>query len=304
MANPSPGYFSRGGGARVAGIQGIGGYTKDQAFATAEQMQGDTVDPKHAQWGEETEPYPWEAYGGAQGPAKGPFGIENELLGDDSFIGGLTSGQIMQDPEGDYTPYYGSHAAPFPRGLMRGEMSTTSPKGSAEMLEQSAEIHSADTNAGSSRLYAESLLAKQDDWEAFYNPEQGSDLTTNTDKDGQVGPSSFGFGVNDHMTNDFAKQNEFNFNKAHRHRRYATGHIPGNYMYLRPGGRPMIKTMPHGAILPVGDNSPFAGDNVMETFSIDGAILQSPATEYVPPPTPYVAPATQQTSAVPEIVFW
>jgi hypothetical protein len=289
---------------KTAGISGVYGYTKAQPFLSAQEMQGGIVNPAHANWGEQETPYPWEAYGGAQGPAKGPFGIENELLGDDDFIGGLSSGQIGDDPEGDYTPYYGSHAAPFPKGVLYKDDQTLSPKGSTAYLEQSALIHGTNTNAAASRMYSESLLANQDDWVGFFNEVQGEDLVTDTDKDGQVGPSSFGFGVNDHMSNDFPKQNEYGFNTSHRHRRYATGHIPGNYLYINARGRPMVKTMPHTALPAIGDNSPFSGDNLGDSFNIDGAILQDNATSYVPPPTPYVAPATQQVSYVPELELW
>lgn len=298
----TPNYVGRNPGIRVAGIQGIGGYSRNQPFLTAEEMQGSPANEYHGNRGEATTPYPWEAYQGAQGPAKGPFGIENELLGDDSDIFGLSAGQIFDDPEGDYTPNYGSHAAPFPKGLMQGDMSSVQPVGTRLIVQQSAELHSANTNASKARQYSESLLANNDSWEGFYNPVQGEDLVTNAPA--QTAVASAGWGVNDHTSNPLAKENEFDLNTSHRHRRYATGHIPYNYMWMQPGGRPMIKTLPHGAILPTGENSPFTGDNVMEPYSIDGAILQSPATEYSPPPQPYVTPTSQQVSDVPELAFW
>jgi len=283
----------------VPGVTGIAGYTKGNPFADAAELQGSPVNPAHAQIGEQSEPYPWEAYGGAQGPPMGPFGIENELLSETPAS--IPAGNIHQDPEGDYTPYYGSHAAPFPKGYMRGKLSSVGPDSTSDKLEQNLEIQEAASgiNAGASRNYSESLLAKQDTWVGFFNEVPGEDMLAIVPS--QVSVANSGWGVNDHRSNSFAKVNEFGYEDSHRHRRYATGKIPGNSLWLRARGRPMVKTMPHPAILPVGTNSPFAGQDITETYGIDGAILQDDATAYVPPPTPYVAPAYQQTSDVPDV---
>lgn len=66
----------------------------------------------------------------------------------------------------------------------------------------------------------------------------------------------------------------------------------------------MIKSLPGPARPPVGVNSPFYNQNIGQAYDIHGAILQDPATEYVAPPTPYVAPAIQADDSMPTIDYW
>lgn len=287
------------------GITGLQGFVNSRPEAPPWEVQGGPADPAHANLGEQGEPYPWEAYGGAWGTFKGPLGIENELLADDpgianTFVGGFKS----QDPQGDLTPYR-THAAPWPKGLQFGEMSSASPAGTAEKLVQSADIHASDTNASENFNYDQTMWALQDKWIGFFNPVQGEDLLAAAGSDGQISPAAFGFGVNDHTSNEYHKANEYELNTSHRHRRYAAGSVPGNYMWMKPGGRPMIKSLPGPARPAVGPNSPFAGDDTFAPFGIDGAILQSVPTEYVSPPTPNVAPALQNfNEPSPSVDLW
>jgi hypothetical protein len=95
------------------------------------------------------------------------------------------------------------------------------------------------------------------------------------------------------------KRNLFGYGDKHLHRRYAQSSIPGNYMWLRPGGRVMYKTVPGTAKLPIGPESQFTTDNADDSakavgfpFNPYGAVLQQTPTEYVPPPAPNIAPVT------------
>jgi hypothetical protein len=270
---------------KVAGLQ----HQVDmQPEADAYQLHGGPADPAHGILGEQAEPYPWEAYAGSWGPPRGPFGIENELLGDDSESGmAFGAGYLGQNPEGDQTPYRG-HAAPFPKG----RETSVSPDATSRQLIQSRALHAEDTNAAAGREFNQTMLALNDTWEGFYNPVQGEDQIPDTP--GPIANQANGFGVNDHTSNPYHKANSYGLNTSHRYRRYATGSIPGNYMWMRPGGRPMVKSLPGPARPATGENSPFAGQDIGAAFSYDnGAILQDTGTEYVAPPTPYVAPAIQ-----------
>jgi hypothetical protein len=100
--------------------------------------------------------------------------------------------------------------------------------------------------------------------------------------------SGFMWGTRDRVQS-MARQNEFGFDSSHRHRRYADAPIPGNYMWLRPGGRPLQKTLAGPARPAIGPESPFSGDDLGFTFGIDGAVLQNVPTEYVSPAQPKLA---------------
>jgi len=86
-------------------------------------------------------------------------------------------------------------------------------------------------------------------------------------------------------------------------RRFATGSIPGNYMWLKPGGRPLYKTMAGPARPAVGENSPFAGQDPTLAFGTLGGILTDLPAEYEAPPQPALAQAMPDVS-VPEIGLW
>lgn len=289
------------------GVQGLQGLTQLQGFVNSDpelsplELHGGTVDPKHSEWGEDEEPYPWVAYGGAWGldtyGSGGP--ATDELIG--SPNGGeartLPAGYQAQDPTGDQTPYR-SHAGPFPKG----RETSLSPDATSRQLMQSNELHGIDTGAALAHTYMPTMVPKNDTWTGFYNPETGeTQLQPIPD---QIKGSVGGWGHHD-VTQSFARQNQYGFNTAHRHRRFATGQVPGNSLWLQARGRPLIKSLPGPSRPPVGINSPFAGQDVGQAFGIDGAILQDPATEYVAVPTPYVAPALQSDAGPPpEIDYW
>jgi hypothetical protein len=115
--------------------------------------------------------------------------------------------------------------------------------------------------------------------------------------------SGFMWGTRD-RTQSMARQNEYGFDSAHMFRRWAVGAIPGNHMWMRPGGRPLVKSLPGPARPAVGVDSPFHGDDLGASFSIDGAMLQNVPTEYLPPPAVKLAPPLEWDESTGPVVEW
>src|SRR6185437_7893098 len=128
-----------------APVQPITGFMDPTPFASAEDRMGNPVDPRHQTVGEQAQPYPWE--GVAQGP-HGPFGPENQLLGDTSqYTLTLPAGYLAEDPTGDYQP--ATRAAAWPRGLP----TTVDPDDVARTLIESRAIQSSGMNSGAREYY-------------------------------------------------------------------------------------------------------------------------------------------------------
>jgi hypothetical protein len=151
------------------------------------------------------------------------------------------------------------------------------------------ENHASDLGTSRRMTHDETLEAQQDHWQEIWEANPGSDDVNKAPL--QTAMASGGWGTNDHKSNPVAKVNSFDYGASHMHRRFAVGTIPGNYMWMKPGGRPMFKTMAGPARPAVGGNSPFAGDDLGASFAYDnGAVLTAVPTEYIPPPAPNVAP--------------
>jgi hypothetical protein len=254
-------------------------------------MHGGPVKPRHSAPGEQTRPYPWEEFAGPHGPY-GP--AEDSLLSDLPESETLAAGNLGQDWASDRTPYY-THAGPNITGM---EMDR-GPEGSARVRIQSAEAHAVDTNADKKAIQSSDPL--QDHWTGFYTSIPGDDILPMVP--GAVSGQAGGFGSNDHRNNVYAKVNPYGLANSHRMRRYAYGSIPGNYMWMRPAGRPLAKTLPGPARPAVGEG-PFYGQDPGETFGIEGAILLDPATEYVSPAQPYTVPQVQTAESAPPLELW
>lgn len=273
--------------AGLNGLTGIAGYQQqvnEDAQATPEQRSGGTVDPKHGEWGETAHPYPYMSKAGqAAGPElHGPYGPENQMLGDEGWFW-QPAGDEWQDPTFDHTP--SRRAAPYPKGVASGPAPGVGPDDIAEQLRQSRLIHA--TNRGASGKKLTQLDALNDQWQEFTEENPGHSDLVPLPK--QAMSSGFMYGTRD-RTQSMARQNEFGYGSSHMHRRWAVGSIPGNSMWLKPGGRPLVKSLPSVARLPIGPTSPFAGDDVMQSFNIDGAILQNVPSEYATPPQVNLAP--------------
>lgn len=285
----------------LTGLTGLAGYQQQidaDAQATPEERLGGPADPRHGNWGEQAAPYPWQS-SLAMGGSHGPYGPENQMLGDEEWF--LTpAGDWSDDPTLDRTPE--TRAAPKPKGILSGPVPGATPDDIADQLQQSMFIHSIDTGASLRRIHPPSTDIQNDSWAAALD--DVSPGSTDVQPIGKQNMSSgFMFGTRDRVQS-FARQNEYGFDSAHKFRRVATGSIPGNTYWMRPGGRPLAKSLPGPARPAIGPTSPFAGQDLGQTFSIDGAILQRQPTEYVPPSQPYLAPAGQTNNGDDVQVEW
>lgn len=270
----------------LTGLTGIAGYQVQidaDSQATPEERSGSPANPKHGQWGEQAKPYPSQSNLVMGGELHGPYGPENQMLGDEWwFI--QPAGDVTQDPTMDLTP--ARRAGPWPKGVSSGPVPGEGPDDIANQLRQSAVIHGINLHAGVKALTQ--LEPMQDQWVELDELNPGhTDLQPISR---QAMSSGFMWGTRD-RTQSFARQNEFGFDSAHMHRRYAVGSIPGNTMWMRPGGRPLAKSLPGPARPAIGVDSPFYGDDLGQAFGVGGAILQNVPTEYVPPAQPNLAPA-------------
>lgn len=275
----------------TSGLSGLSGLAPLQqieianSFATPEERYGGPVNPYHQSWGERARPYPWESSIDPSG-SHGPYGAENQMLGDEFWFiepGGMPS----DDPAFDYEMPSITRSHGAPHHVTLSGKAPSQYDSICNQLGQSAEMHGAGTNASTQMSTWDSPL--QDNWLEIWNITPGH--TDIPKAPGAIGNNAFGVGVNDRPMNAYAKKNEFGFDSAHMHRRYAQSSIPGNYFWMKPGGRPMIKTLAGPARPAIGNDSPFFGDDLGIAFNYDGAILQNQPKEYVPPPQPFLAPS-------------
>lgn len=278
----------------VTGIAGYQVQVNADSQATPEERMGGTADPRHSQIGEVAQPLQYYSHATQTG-SHGPYGPENQMLGDETAWW-MPGGEEWQDPTMDRTPLH--HAAPYPKGVSSGRVPGVGPDDIGNQLEQSRWIHSVDNGAGLKAITG--LPALQDQWTGIDEVNPGSTDLVALPK--QAMSSGFMWGTRD-RTQSMARQNEFGFDSKHMMRRFATGSIPGNTMWLRPGGRPLAKSLPGPARPPIGPDSPFAGQDLMTmNFGAEGAVLQNTPSEYAPPPQVNLAPAaySPQNDAVVE----
>jgi hypothetical protein len=253
--------------------------------------------------------YPWASGIDGLDPSTIPIPSYTESVGASPEEESSAAGQLGQDPTGDLTPYK-THAAPYPKGLVLNRLHGPDqlPEGNAAYLNQSASIHESDTGAGRAFLYDPTYNPKQDTWTDFYDVEPGQTiLDPDIGSQGKSGMAPGGWGSHSREQSN-AVQNTHGFDSAHMHRRYATGSVPGNYMWMRPGGRPMVKSMPGPARPAVGQTSPFAGQDVGFGYyasSPVGGVLQDLPAQYEQPATPQLGTPIPDTGQnAPEIDLW
>lgn len=286
-----PGSFS--------GIEPVRGFNRPEPEATPEQIHGGPADPFHNQFGEASQPYSWQSQLTNYSGHTGPYGPESELLDDGTLYEGAPAGQLGHDPYGDLTPGRG-HAAPMPVRLSGPLPSQHDSINNG--LVQSAEIHA--TNLGASRKRTMDQLgdAQQDHWSEIWDVSNEPEKYPANPR--WNGFTAFGFGTNDRPSNPMRKMNAFGYEDGHHHRRFATGSIPGNYMWMRPGSRPMIKTVAGPARPANGQDSPFEGDDLTASFGIQGAVLVEVPAEYQPPPSPQLGAPANYDTPTPSIPLW
>lgn len=283
----------------LTGLTGIAGFqvlVDADSQASPEHRLGGLANPRHAITEPHSVPYPWEANSTQAAGQNGPYGPDNQMLGDEGWFF-QPSGMEWDDPTFDHTP--ARRAAPWPKGLLSGPIPGGNPTDVAEQLRQSHEIHGTDVGASRKMQYSDGPL--NDQWESYEQTSAGHSDQTTIPR--QMMSSGFMWGTRDRVQS-MAAQNEHGFDSAHSHRRWATGQIPGNFMWMRPGGRPLIKTMAGPARPAIGQDSPFFGDDLGRAFSIDGALLQNVPSEYVAPPQPTLAPAPSAMDGADAVIEW
>lgn len=271
--------------AALTGLTGIAGLQVrivSDSQASPEDRSGAPANPKHGERGEQATPYIWESTM-TPGGSHGPYGPENQMLGDEGWFY-EPAGYDRDDPDFDGTP--STRAAPTVHGTLSGPTPGTTPTDTARHLRQSMAAHAVNTGASLKAQHSAQGWALNDDWESYENINSGHTDVGEVPR--QMMSSGFGFGTTDRVQS-FAKQNGFGFDSAHGGRRWASGSIPGNSYWMRPGGRPLVKSLAGPARPAIGPDSPFAGDNLGQNFSIGGAILLDTPSEYVAPPQPNLA---------------
>lgn len=271
----------------------LSGWDDPTPEATAEERLGGPADPRHAEpLAGNALTYPWERF---PGETHGPYGMENGLLGVDIAAYETPAGYLAQDPTGDLQPL--TNAAPWPKGVPQ----TVLPDEVAERRRVSADIHA--SNMGQSRraLYSPTLNAAQDDWRGIDTINPGDSMLVPIPQQVQTGVG--GFGSTD-RTQSMANQNRFGFDSAHTIRRYAAGSIPGNHMWMQPGSRPLVKSIPGTAQIPVGVDSPFTGQNPGDAYDVQGSVLSDLPAQYAAPPDPALAADYSTIQADPQVSYW
>jgi hypothetical protein len=257
--------------------------------ATAEEMWGGPADPRHGLGPDPSTDYSYlQWYSGPHGP----YGLDNALLGVDPSIYTEQAGEVRQDPRGDLQER--THAAPWPKGL--SDSQDRGPEESAYRNRESFLIHSSDQ--GMSRQF-DSLPPQNDEWSSVEYTDPGSDTLQSNDVPKQVGNAVSGYGSTDRRQS-LAIQNRYGFDSAHVFRRFAVGSIPGNYMWMDPGSRPLrhdrLGSVPN---IPTGEDSPFTGQDTTMSFGTQGAVLVDLPPEYAEPPTPVLSGADLLAMAAP-----
>jgi hypothetical protein len=270
----------------LTGLAGLQQIEEDTPEASPEARMGDTVDPAHGKTGEQATPYSWESQ---QTQAGSHEIIPFEVVDDEEIYAILNSGMLTQDPTSERVPW--THAAPWPKDPI-GDGSV-SPDNTVRQVLDNAAIHAIDTG-GQRNVYSPTMYAQNDSWNEIWEVDPNSVDLSEVPAQMKSGAAPGGRGHTD-RTQSNATQNQYGFDSRHMHRRYATGSVPGNYMWMRPGGRPMIKSLAGPARPAIGGNSPFAGDNLGQAFGLDGAILAQPSVQYQPPPEPYIASSFPST---------
>lgn len=272
---------------QLSGLQQI---TDDTPEATADEVHGGWADPFHAHAGEQATPYSWES----QQTQAGSHTVSPFESVDESFYGILPAGTLGQDPTAEDKPW--THAAPWPKDPI-GDGSVH-PRNTIRQLVVNAAIRGI-RNGGKRNVYAPTLYANNDTWTEIWEVDPNSTDLTEVPAQMRSGAAPGGRGHTD-RTQSNARQNGYGFDSRHMHRRIATGHVPGNSLWMRPAGRPLVKSLPGPARPPIGTGSPFQGDNLGASFAVEGAVLSGPATEYSAPPQPYIAPAGDTTGSTPD----
>jgi hypothetical protein len=269
----------------LSSLQGLTGFVIEEPEATPEERSGNAADPRHAIVGEKAQPYSWQSL---QMPgATAPLTVPPEVGFVDDGIYEYwtqTASNIEELPAGDTAPW--THAGPWPSDPI-GDGSVQ-PDNAVRQLVQNAFLRSQKVGPVSRAMFRPWANPQQDAWKEIWQVDPNSDDIPVASNQMKASLAPGGRGSTDRRQS-FAKQNSFGFDSRHMHRRYAAGSIPGNVLWMRPASRPLVKSIPGPAKLPIGSTSQFAGQDPSLAFGTRGAILANLPTAYVAPPTPDVA---------------
>ena len=266
----------------LSSLQGLTGFVIEQPEASPEDRSGNAADPRHARVGEQAQPYSWESL---QTPGATAPIAESGLVDDSDYTYWTAVASHTEDlPAGDTAPW--THAGPWPDDPI-GDASVQ-PDNIVRQLVKNAFLRSQKVGPANRAMYRPWANPQQDEWREIWQVDPTSDDMVPVSDRLKGAWSSGGRGSTDRR-HSFAKQNEYGFDSRHMHRRYAAGSIPGNVLWMRPASRPLVKSIPGAAKLPIGPTSQFAGQDPGLAFGTQGAILTRLPTAYVAPPTPDVA---------------
>jgi len=270
----------------LTALVGLTGYTVDNPEADPEERSGNPADPRHGDVGEKATPYSWQSLQTPGALANSPGPAEDDLIESWDVFFSLPAGSMDELVADDTAPW--THSGPWPADPI-GDGSV-GPDNAVRQLETNAALRSIKVGPAQRAMFRPWANPQQDAWQEIWQVDPNSDdIPVATDQmKASLAPG--GRGSTDRRQS-FAKQNGFGFDSRHIHRRFATGHIPGNFPWMRPGSRPLVKSTPGPAKPQIGSNSQFAGQDIGAAFETDGAILTGSANAYGGPPIPYVAPS-------------
>jgi hypothetical protein len=269
----------------LSSLQGLTGFVIEQPEASPEDRSGNPADPRHANVGEKAQPYSWESL---QTPGASTVPPETGLV-DEDYEGTyeywtLTASQVADLPAGDTEPW--THAGPWPSDPI-GDGSVQ-PDQIVRQITTNHILRGQKVGPANRAMLRPWANPQQDRWDEIWQVDPNNSDVPEASNQMKASLAPGGRGSTD-RTQSFAKQNSYGFDSRHMHRRYATGSIPGNNLWMRPASRPLVKSIPGPAKLPIGPTSQFAGQDPGLAFGIQGAILADLPTAYVAPPTPQVA---------------
>lgn len=297
----------------LTSLAGITSLNNDDAFATPEERHGGTYDAAHAVLGEQGQPYSWQSQV-TPAAQHGPYGADNQLLGDEYwFFEG--AGSPQDDPLFDWNmpTITRSHAAPHNvtlSGPLPGDASNSGQMQSVNLQVVQMNNHASNLGTSDNMQHDQQGYAQQDNWSEIWEINPGNTMLEQLPRQAKSALPTGGFGQTG-RTSSFAKQNSFGYDSKHMHRRFTNvslGHLPGNFQWLIPQGRPIHRNLPGPARPPIGVDSQFTGNDLGTAFQYDnGAILQAIPAEYIPPPAPLIGtgtPSYDNPMGTDPIEFW
>jgi hypothetical protein len=240
-------------------------------------------------------PWPSPGYGYLADPLRYPgqlwsqgYGTDPQLADPETDLVATPVRPPAASVPGQDTPYYdatpNTHAGPWAPPFQ-----TNIPEQAAEHAQLSDELHGDGLDNAKPGLI---IAALQDDWTEYFNsPADGVLLT----EGGQNKRVSAGWGSTDATQNPDG-QNTTQDLEQQGHRRVATGKdLPLNFFWMQGGQRPLVSSVHGLQALPVGQGSPFYGQDPAYGYGTAGAVLTMPAGDYEPPAEPYQpGPLSQQ----------